>query len=344
MARSGVYKTEVRKARDSLLAQGKHPSIDAVRVALGNTGSKTTIHRYLKELDTEEGAGAGAKVAISEALQDLVGRLAGRLHEEAEALITEAKQRAEVLLKERNAVIERQQQELGSLGAQLERTEVTLRTEKAAHADARQQLQDQRVAAAQLEERLAGLTAQLAERDAHVQSLETKHQHAREALEHYRNSIKEQRDQEQRRHEHQIQEIQIALRQANEALGTKNQELLGLNRDNARLTTQVAELDKTCRQLQHEQQRLQHETKTLQAAARDHEKLKARLEQEMRESERLRGMLAEAQTNREKERDLRRTAETERNQFQGRVQALESIVTAWQLSEAEKKPPTKTNT
>ncbi|WP_425612332.1 DNA-binding protein [Xanthomonas translucens] len=30
--------------------QGKHPSVDAVRVALGNTGSKTTIHRYLKEL------------------------------------------------------------------------------------------------------------------------------------------------------------------------------------------------------------------------------------------------------------------------------------------------------
>ncbi|MFN6505802.1 DNA-binding protein [Xanthomonas translucens pv. translucens] len=30
--------------------QGKHPSVDAVRVALSNTGSKTTIHRYLKEL------------------------------------------------------------------------------------------------------------------------------------------------------------------------------------------------------------------------------------------------------------------------------------------------------
>lgn len=344
MARSGVYKTEVRKARDSLLAQGKHPSIDAVRVALGNTGSKTTIHRYLKELDAEEGAGVGTKVAISEALQDLVGRLAGRLHEEAEALITEAKQRADALLKERNAVIERQQQELVSLGAQLERTELTLQTEKAAHADVQQQLQDDRIAVAQLEERLAGLTAQLAERDTHVQSLETKHQHAREALEHYRNSIKEQRDQEQRRHEHQVQEVQVALRQANAALGKKNQELLDLNRDNARLTTQVAQLDKTCHQLQHEQQRLQHETKTLQVTARDHEKLKARLEQAMRESERRRAMLAEAQTNREKERNLRRTAETERNQFQGRVQALESIVTAWQLSEAEKKPPTKTNT
>ena len=48
MARAGLYKTEVQKARDSLIAQGKHPSVDAIRVALGNTGSKSTIHRYLK--------------------------------------------------------------------------------------------------------------------------------------------------------------------------------------------------------------------------------------------------------------------------------------------------------
>jgi hypothetical protein len=56
MARAGLYKTEVQKARDSLIAQGKHPSVDAVRVALGNTGSKSTIHRYLKELEAESGA------------------------------------------------------------------------------------------------------------------------------------------------------------------------------------------------------------------------------------------------------------------------------------------------
>jgi DNA-binding IclR family transcriptional regulator len=35
------------------MAQGQHPSIDAIRIALGNTGSKSTIHRYLKELEEE---------------------------------------------------------------------------------------------------------------------------------------------------------------------------------------------------------------------------------------------------------------------------------------------------
>ena len=58
MARSGLYKTDVQRARDALLAQGKRPSVDAVRVALGNTGSKTTIHRYLRELEEEVGVRA----------------------------------------------------------------------------------------------------------------------------------------------------------------------------------------------------------------------------------------------------------------------------------------------
>ena len=51
MARTGLTRMDVKRARDALLAQGQHTSIDAIRIALGNTGSKTTIHRYLKELE-----------------------------------------------------------------------------------------------------------------------------------------------------------------------------------------------------------------------------------------------------------------------------------------------------
>ena len=67
MARTGLYKSEVKKARESLLAQSKYPSVDAVRVELGNTGSKTTIHKYLKELEEEDGGATRHKVDISEA-------------------------------------------------------------------------------------------------------------------------------------------------------------------------------------------------------------------------------------------------------------------------------------
>ena len=87
MARAGIYKSEVVRARNNLLAVGRYPSVDAIRIELGNTGSKGTIHRYLREIDEEEGGRSGAKVAVSEAIQDLSARLAERLHEEAEQRI-----------------------------------------------------------------------------------------------------------------------------------------------------------------------------------------------------------------------------------------------------------------
>ncbi|MCF5945237.1 DNA-binding protein, partial [Xanthomonas perforans] len=107
MARAGLYKGNVQKARDALLAQGKKPSVDAVRVALGNTGSKTTIHRYLRELEEEEGGGPARSVAVSEALQDLVARLATRLQEEAETILTRERER-------HGAELQRQQQALST--------------------------------------------------------------------------------------------------------------------------------------------------------------------------------------------------------------------------------------
>ncbi|WP_411563648.1 DNA-binding protein [Pseudomonas shirazensis] len=44
----------MQRARDAFLPRGLSPSIEAVRAELGHTGSKTTILRYLRELDVAE--------------------------------------------------------------------------------------------------------------------------------------------------------------------------------------------------------------------------------------------------------------------------------------------------
>ncbi len=41
MARGGINKAVVQTARLAILARGENPSIDAVRIEMGNTGSKT---------------------------------------------------------------------------------------------------------------------------------------------------------------------------------------------------------------------------------------------------------------------------------------------------------------
>ena len=49
MGRIGISEYQVFQAADLLAADGVHPSVDTVRVELGNTGSRTTINKYLKE-------------------------------------------------------------------------------------------------------------------------------------------------------------------------------------------------------------------------------------------------------------------------------------------------------
>ncbi|MEF2156088.1 DNA-binding protein [Luteimonas sp. FXH3W] len=338
MARGGLYKSDIQKARDALRAQGKHPSVDAVRVALGNTGSKTTIHRYLKELEEEEGQGLGAKVAVSEALQDLVGRLAGRLHDEAEAVVVEARQRFEAQLQERNQALERQQQEGAALSAQLQRTETALQAEKTDHASTRQALAEATISIRQLEERIAGLTMRLAEHEAHARSLEEKHQHAREALEHYRTSVKEQRDQEQRRHEHQVQELQVALRQANEALTTKNHELLQLNRDNGQWLERHGRLERQLAQVRQAAQAQQQELDALRQTAAEHQALQARWAQDLQVLEAAHTELTGARADAAKERERREQAEAKALRAGVRLETLETLLA--QLRPQEGKPET----
>lgn len=326
MARGGLYRTDVERARRTLLAQGKHPSLDAIRVELGNTGSKSTIHRHLKEIEAEEGGPVGAKVAVSDALQDLVARLAARLHEEAEARIAEARTQCIAQVAERNQALERQQQEAAGFRTQLERTEVALAEQTQRRNAAEQAQQTSVVMIGQLEERVAGLLARQEEREAHIVSIETKHTHAREALEHFRTSAKEQRDQENRRHEHEVQGLQVLLRQANEALNGKNHELMQLNRENARMTEQIGQQGKEIRQAQSDHRLQAQQIEEFKANAKNYQALEAQRSKELLVSEQLRAELAAARQAADRERDRRREAEASSIGLKARVQALADVV------------------
>ncbi len=119
MARAGLSRMDIKRARDALLAQGQHPSIDAIRIALGNTGSKSTIHRYLKELEEEDGASLTRAGSLSDAIQDLVARLAARLHEEAQAVVDQQTATAAAQRLQAQAEIAKLAGDVAALRAQL---------------------------------------------------------------------------------------------------------------------------------------------------------------------------------------------------------------------------------
>lgn len=250
MARGGINKAIVQKARNALLTRGVHPSIDAVRIELGNTGSKTTIHRYLKELESVEQAISSD--ALSAPLTGLIEQLLGQLKAEAQQSVAQAH---EALLRERaavqqqTAVLEARMRELESQRSSLE---LQLRESQKLILQEQQQRQAVEVDNARMVQSLQDLEVRIKERDERIQSLEEMHQHARDGMEHYRQASKEQREQEQRRHEAQTSQLQAEIRQLQQTLMIKQDELTQLNRDNARLVTEARQHQKD----QHVQEQL----------------------------------------------------------------------------------------
>ena len=285
MARTGIGKSEVQRARDRLLARRTHPSIDAVRAELGHTGSKTTIQRYLRELEEEEGSGLDRTTAVSEAIQELVQRLAARLGEEAGAQVVALREQFDAKLRERDEQLEQQRREAEALAGQLRQTEMMLQAEKTTHATTRQALAESHTAHERLTQQVTDLTDRLADNEAHRQSLEEKHQHAREALEHYRQSVKEQREQELRRHEQQVQLLQVDVRTLNQTLIVKQNELTQLHQERARIAAEMNAARKALQRSELDGERLSKANSDLQRHVSELESSRATLSERLQYAE-----------------------------------------------------------
>ena len=119
MARTGLSKSQVRACREQLLADGRYPSVDAVRLALG-TGSKSTIHKYLKELGSED-AGAGIKREdTTRTLLGVVEQLADQLHGDAERRLDALRAEHEQALREKEKELAELRGTIARLAARVE--------------------------------------------------------------------------------------------------------------------------------------------------------------------------------------------------------------------------------
>ncbi len=235
MARGGINKAVVQTARLAILARGENPSIDAVRIEMGNTGSKTTIHRYLKELDESETRLTITEAPIDDELGELVARLAQRLKEKAQEPIDLALAQFEQQKTALLAQVEALEEAYTQLKQQFDIQAAALAEESAALQTVSTSLQTEQTRNAGLSQACSDYELRINDKDEQIRSLEEKHLHARDALEHYRNAIKEQREQEQRRHEGQLQQVQAELRQAQQSALVRQDEITQLHRDNERL-------------------------------------------------------------------------------------------------------------
>lgn len=124
MARTGLTKAEVKASRDRLLAGGRYPSVDAVRLDLG-TGSKSTIHKHLKELHEEDSHAGGIKRDDTErSLNALVEQLAARLHDDAERRFRELCAGQELALQAKDRELAALRATVAQLSARIDELEI----------------------------------------------------------------------------------------------------------------------------------------------------------------------------------------------------------------------------
>lgn len=240
MSRSGLTKSNVKQARDILISQNRYPSVDAVRIELGNTGSKSTIHKYLKELEEDKEQGIGQNLCISETIQNLTIRLAEQLHIEANAEIEKVKEINQINEERFKKEIEALRNELNQTKVVLQERDNTVNEQQRINDILKITLDQEVIAKNRLEQQVVNLTESLEQNKEYLSNLEEKFKHAQQSLDHYRESVKEQRQQDLRRFDHQVQSLQAETRQLQQTIVVKQDKLNELSLENTKLVTELS--------------------------------------------------------------------------------------------------------
>ena len=239
MARGGINKTLIKEARQELLRKGINPSLDSIRVQLGNTGSKSTIHRYLKEIEEQEAVQLNDEDLLNNTLKEMISRLASQLNADANEIVEKNEEESSKKINQLNDDLNTFKKQLTHAETQIELLETKLLEKDELIAQQQYKIQNQQLESTESHEKINQLIDRIKDKDNYLASLEEKNNHSRDALEHYRQSVKEQRQQDIRLHEQHIQQLQVEQRNLNQTLAVKQEDIARLNADNSRLVTEL---------------------------------------------------------------------------------------------------------
>ncbi len=244
MARAGILYSHVVKAAEKVLADGKNPTVDSVREALGSTGSKSTIAPLLKRwkaeheedvVEVETGVPAELLLAVKGVYEKLQADVAQQLEQAREAQRIALQAAADRLQQSETDNRNLTQTKL-ALAADLAQTKDELAQLRAEH-------HSRAVAMATLESDNAGLRERLADRAAEVGALNQQLNLTRQQFEHYQEAAATQRAEERQAAEQRV------ARQEQDLAGARQQ----LQRQQASLSQQEMQIT----QLSAEQRRAQ---------------------------------------------------------------------------------------
>lgn len=220
MARPGVTYFDVSRAAQQLTAAGKTPTIDAIRIALGSTGSNGTIGTHLRAWKAKQDQ--DQQIASKEKLPEvLVATMRGLW----ELVMNQSEEQIQVIR-------QRSQQDLTQIKQEFQRLQLDNTKWQQQHQQLKEErdgLSNEKLSLEQLlinakiemataTEKHAGLEQQLKEKQTRIDELRRQNQQIQSNLEHYREASAEQRQIEQQRYEQQIKQLDQTIMQANQEL------------------------------------------------------------------------------------------------------------------------------
>ncbi|NEX64909.1 DNA-binding protein [Noviherbaspirillum galbum] len=246
MARAGISYTDVARAASQLVADGRSPTVDSVREALGSTGSKSTISPYLKRWKEEhQGEIAAAESGLPATLIEAVKGL--HQHMQADfTLQAEALREKHVVALQEAAATERQlraeRDAIRTAHTALEEECARLRT---VLLDLQQQYQNQTTTLAATRAEKDGLQHRLADRAAEVGTLEQQLNQTRAQFEYFQEATAAQRMTDRQAFEQRISRLEHELTAAQQR--TASQQVL-----QARQEAQLGQLESRLEQAKEE--------------------------------------------------------------------------------------------
>jgi len=225
MARSGITYTEVSNAAKQLMAAGRSPTVETVRITLG-TGSNSTINTHLRDWKTRQTQvqNVATKENLPEELIATIKGLWNQVMDQSEEKILAIQQEAKQTVEKLKQEAQQLQQE--SVHWQQQHQQIKKERDGFAHEKSavEQLLADAKIEAAALIEKHAGLERQNQEKQKYIDEIQRQNQQIQANLEHYRASVLEQRTTEQQRYEQQQRQFEQTIRQANQELVEVRQE------------------------------------------------------------------------------------------------------------------------
>ncbi|OGS95249.1 MAG: hypothetical protein A3K04_02965 [Gallionellales bacterium RBG_16_56_9] len=202
MARPGILYSQVAATAAKLAAVGTNPTVDNVREAMGNTGSKSTIGPMLKRWKSEQQeAVSGAQTGLPAELVNAVKHLYQQAQRDAQQQTQVAHDELAVVKADFTVRLQAALDATTALSVERDGLAAALDRERDAHARLAADHQVLQVTEAGMRAEVTGLNERLQDRRTELENAQQQLGLARTQFEHYQDATAQQRAEERRQYE-----------------------------------------------------------------------------------------------------------------------------------------------